>query len=370
MQYPPYPDADRGASLSATPASTGPRPSGLPTDAPLDITASATTAGEALLAQAIQSWQTGDLLASCRQALSAAVALSSGPPSPQLPHALRQAALALCEFGLAAEAQPLARAAVHYLEREHLHEPLSACLSCLGHVHARLGQLDQAELLHMRALSLARESIDSADRMRAYTNLIVSMSAAHEQALERNDEEGRVMARLALRRAERQLGGARSLAQDGRLQGGFQGVLKLAVAHLLVLLHRLDEAEVMLNQLLSLWSQDEKTRYWRWSALESMAELLNRRGRPGEAWQLLQTLLTVPELQSNVQLHGALLRQAMRCLRAVDSPEAALRLQALEAQREQWELQNAQAAAEARETLAQELRLIQPWMQTLLSAED
>ena len=90
----------------------------------------------------------------------------------------------------------------------------------------------------------------------------------------------------------------------------------------------------------------------------------------GEAWQLLQTLLTVPKLQSNVQLHGALLRQAMRCLRAVDSPEAALRLQALEAQREQWELQNAQAAAEARETLAQELRLIQPWMQTLLSAED
>lgn len=370
MQYPQYPDAERAPSASADAPSNGASSAAGPvaSGAALDITASATAAGETLLAQSVQSWQTGDLLGSCRQALSAAVALSNGPASASLPQALRQAALALCEFGLAAEAQPLARAAVLYLERERLHAPLSACLSCLGHVHARMGQLDQAELLHMRALSLARESIDSTDRMRAYTNLIVSMTAAHEQALERDDEEGRVMARLALRRAERQLGGARSLAQDGRLQGVYQGVLKLAVAHLLVLLHRLDEAETMLNQLLSRWSQDEQTRYWRWSALESMAELLNRRGRPGEAWQLLGELLAVPELQSNVQLHGALLRQALRCLRASDGPEAASRIETLEAQRRRWAAQSAAAAAQAREMLAQELRLIEPWLQTLQDA--
>lgn len=349
MQSPQYPAAGPSEAARTSPAAS---------DSPLS--------GEALLAQAIQSWQTGELMLSCRQALAAAVALSGGPASAALPHALRQAALALCEFGLAAEALPLARASVRYLEHEQLHEPLSACLSCLGHVHARLGELDQAELLHMRALSLARESIDSADRMRAYTNLLVSMAAAHEQALDRGDEEGRIMARLALRRAERQLGGARSLAQDGRLHAVYQGVLKLAVAHLLVLLHRLDEGENLLNQLLSQWSVDDRTRYWRWSAEETMAELLNRRGRHAEAWQLLSRLLAEPDLQINVQLHGSVLRQALRSLKAQDSPQAAAQIRVLEDERKQWEQRCAQAATQAREALAQELQQLAPWLQAVL----
>lgn len=352
-QYPQHPDA--------APAEV-PRPAADASEAP--------ATGVALLERAIQSWQTGDLLGSCRQALAAAAALSGGPASTALPHALRQAALALCEFGLAAEALPLARASVRYLEREQLHEPLSACLSCLGHVHARLGELDQAELLHMRALSLARESIDSGDRMRAYTNLLVSMAAAHEQALDRGDEEGRVMARLALRRAERQLGGARSLAQDGRLHAIFQGVLKLAVAHLLVLLHRLDEAEILLNQLLAQWSVDDRTRYWRWSAEETLADLLNRRGRPGEAWQLLARLLAEPDLQANVQLHGSVLRQALRSLRAMDGPNAQDRIRELEAERQRWEQRCAQAATQAREALAQELLQLDPWLHVVLRGSD
>ncbi|MBB2484150.1 hypothetical protein H5407_02810 [Mitsuaria sp. WAJ17] len=352
-QYPQYPGAGPAEPPRAAP-----------------VAPASPASGEALLAQAIQSWQTGDLLGSCRQALAAAVALSGGPTSTALPHALRQAALALCEFGLAAEALPLARASVHYLEREQLHEPLSACLSCLGHVHARLGELDQAELLHMRALSLARESIDSADRMRAYTNLLVSMAAAHEQALDRGDEEGRVMARLALRRAERQLGGARSLAQDGRLHAVFQGVLKLAVAHLLVLLHRLDEAEVLLNQLLAQWSVDDRTRYWRWSAEETLADLLNRRGRHAEAWHLLALLLAEPDLQINVQLHGSVLRQALRSLRAMDGPQTQARIRELEMQRQQWEQRCAQAATQAREALAQELLQLDPWLRSVLRGAD
>lgn len=355
MQYPQSPQAGLAQTQSPTPAPPA-------SDPPAD--------GDRLLARAIQSWQTGDLLGSCRQALAAAAALSSGPASTALPHALRQAALALCEFGLAAEAMPLAKASVRYLEREQFHEPLSACLSCLGHVHARMGNLDQAELLHMRALSLARESIDSADRMRAYTNLLVSMTAAHEQALERGDDEGQVMARLALRRAERHLGGARSLAQDGRLHAVFQGVLKLAVAHLLVLLHRLDEADTLLNQLLAQWSVDEKTRYWRWSAQESMAELLNRRGRHAQAWQLLAGLLSEPDLQSNVQLHGSVLRQALRSLRALDSPQAQASISILEVERGQWEQRCAQASTQAREALAQELRQLEPWLHAVLRGED
>ncbi len=355
MQYPQDPDA-KTVPTPALDSPTQEPPEALP------------SLGEAQLAQAIQAWQTGDLLSSCRLALTAAAALSGGPRSAALPHALRQAALALCEFGLAADALPLARAAVCYLERQNLHEPLSACLSCLGHVQARLGNLDQAELLHMRALSLARESVDSADRMRAYTNLLVSMTAAHEQALDRGDEEGRVMARLALRRAERQLGGAKSLAQDGRLHEAFQDVLKLAVAHLLVLLHRLDEGETLLNQLLAQWSRDEKTRYWRWSAQESMADLLNRRGRHGEAWRLLAELLAEPDLQSNVQLHGSVLRQALRCLRGMGGAGSQERLASLEAERHLWEQRCAQASVQAREALAQELQQLQPWLQTLLSA--
>ncbi len=355
MQYPQDPDAKN------VPTQERGRPTPNPSEDPLSC-------GEALLAQAIQAWQTGELLNSCRLALAAAAALAGGPRSAALPHALRQAALALCEFGLAADALPLARAAVRYLELEALHEPLSACLSCLGHVQARLGNLDQAELLHMRALSLARESVDSADRMRAYTNLLVSMTAAHEQALERGDEEGRVMARLALRRAERQLGGAKSLAQDVRLHEAFQDVLKLAVAHLLVLLHRLDEGEVLLNQLLAQWSRDEKTRYWRWSAQESMADLLNRRGRHGEAWRLLAELLAEPDLQTNVQLHGSVLRQALRSLRGMDGPGAQERLAILQTERQLWEQRCAQASVQARDALAQELQQLQPWLTALLSA--
>lgn len=338
---------------------------------PVDIAAPAAPAdrlahGEALLAQALQAWQTGELLVSCRTAIAAANALRLTPASPALPHALRQAALALSEFGMSAEALPMAQAAVRHLERERQHDALSACLSCLGHVHARLGNLEQAELLHMRALSLARESIDNADRMRAYTNLIVSMTAAHEQAMERDDDESRVVARLALLRAQRHLGGARSLALDTRLSSVMQGVLKLAVAHLLVLLHRLDEAEALLQQLLTLWSRSEQTRYWRWSALESMAELLNRRARHGEAWTLLNTLLLEPDLQSNVQLRGTLLRQALRCLRAHGGPDAASRLAALETEREAWEAQRDLRAVQARELLAPEMAQLTPWLQGML----
>lgn len=324
--------------------------------------------GESLLAQAVQAWQTGELLDSCRAAVAAANTLRHTPDSPALPHALRQAALALSEFGMSAEALPMAEAAVRHLERERQHEALSACLSCLGHVHARLGNLEQAELLHMRALSLARESIDSTDRMRAYTNLIVSMTAAHEQAMERDDDESRVVARFALLRAQRHLGGARSLALDTRLSSVMQGVLKLAVAHLLVLLHRLDEAEALLQQLLSLWSRSEQTRYWRWSALESMAELLNRRARHGEAWSLLNSLLMEPDLQSNVQLRGTLLRQALRCLHAHGGPDAAARIATLESEREAWEAQRAQRAAQAAELLAPEMAQLTPWLQSTLGA--
>lgn len=342
-----------------------------PPDSPLDerppaAPADPTVLGETLLAQAVQAWQTGELLDSCRAAVAAANTLRHAPASSALPHALRQAALALSEFGMSAEALPMAAAAVRHLERERQHEALSACLSCLGHVHARLGNLEQAELLHMRALSLARESIDNTDRMRAYTNLIVSMTAAHEQAMERDDDESRVVARLALLRAQRHLGGARSLALDSRLSSVMQGVLKLAVAHLLVLLHRLDEAEALLQQLLTLWSRSEQTRYWRWSALESMAELLNRRARHGEAWTLLNTLLMEPDLQSNVQLRGTLLRQALRCLRARGGPDAAAQLAALESEREAWEKQRDLRAAEARELLAPDMAQLTPWLQAML----
>ena len=86
---------------------------------------------------------------------------------------------------------------------------------------------------------------------------------------------------------------------------------------------------------------------------------------------MLAGLLAEADLQSNVQLHGSVLRQALLSLHGMADAGALegvkARIAALEFERRHWEQRCAQASTQVRAVLAQELQQLEPWLRTLLS---
>ncbi|QPF74536.1 tetratricopeptide repeat protein [Roseateles sp. DAIF2] len=245
--------------------------------------------GEALLLLALSHWWLGHLGRVHRPALRAAVL-------PAQPHvrirALNLAALALGELGLAHEALPLAQQALELARQPGQHEQLSGALSCTAHVHARLGDLENAELLHMQALSMARESAQPAQLQQAYCNLLLSFALAQDELLEQQRPQA---AAAAPQRGLHYVSHARSLLRDPRLDDERRAALELAIGHLLMLLGRLDEAEPLLRAAIAN-SERLGSDYTLRSACHSLAELLRRRGEPAAALALLRAQPEPPSL--------------------------------------------------------------------------
>lgn len=278
---------------------------------------------EALLLVAQSQWRQGDLMRVYRPALQAAALARGQALLPQAIRGLTLAAFALGELSLADEAMPLAQQALELARQPAQHAALPGALSCAAHVCARLCDLEQAEHLHMQALSLARETGEIQSLHQAYGNLIASFIVAHKELLAAGQHGA---AQAALARARRDASHARSLLDDPRLDEYRRFGLMLNLGHLLVLADRLDEAEPLLRAGIAL-AHKQAAGYYLLSGEVSLAELLIRRGRPAEALPLLRGALHPVPGQGGFSLQLSALRSALACQRALGREDEAAALQ-------------------------------------------
>lgn len=274
---------------------------------------------EALLLVGRCHWHRGELLGVHPAALQAAALAQQAERSDLQVQALNLASLSLSELGLADEALPLTANALLLAQVPDLHQLLPSTLSYAAHVHARLGDVDNAEVLHMRALSLARESGQVLLLQQAYCNLFVSFNLAHEEIMAQSGAEA---ASAALAHAQRYIGHSLSLLQDERLDETRQATLMLGAGHLLMLYGQLDEAEPLLQRCIAISSR-LGARYYLLSAQQSLGELMLRRGRPAEGLALLEESLNPAPGQGGFSLQLAALRTAVACQLALGRLAAA-----------------------------------------------
>lgn len=225
------------------------------------------------------------------------------------------AAFALAELGLADEARPISLDALAAAGDSA--ELLPRALSCAAHVHARLGDVSHAELMHMRAISLARESHDANLLALAFINLLLSLGLACEELLH---GPGEAAAQIALVRAPRFLAQASGLLADERLPATARAGLQLAAGHLALLCGRLDQAQPWLTAAHRRYCL-QGTGYNRLAAEQSLAELALRQGRPAEALGWLSELLAPEPGRSSFSLRLPSLRTARACHRALGNAE-------------------------------------------------
>lgn len=274
---------------------------------------------ETLLIEARCHWHRGHLLRVHPPALQAAeLARQSGDTRLRV-QALHVATLALSELGLADEALPLAQTALQLAQAAELHLLLPPSISYVAHVHARLGDIQNAELMHMQALSLARESAELILLHQAYCNLFVSFHLAHE---EQRAEHGAAAAASSLRHARRYTGHALSLLNDERLDLHRRATLMLGLGHVLLLCGQLEEAEQLLQGCARI-SEELGSLYYLMSARQSLAELRRQQDRAAEALELLQDALSPPPGLGAFSLQLEALRTAQACHEALGQSEPA-----------------------------------------------
>ncbi|WP_349744095.1 hypothetical protein [Roseateles cavernae] len=271
---------------------------------------------QALLMQARAHWQMGALWQVYLPALEVGrLGRLCGNARTEV-DGLSLAAFALAELGLADEARPISLEALAAAGDSA--ELLPRTLSCAAHVHARLGDVSHAELMHMRAISLARESHDSNLLALAFINLLLSLSLAYEELLH---GPGEAAAQIALVHAPRFLAQASGLLADERLPLTARASLQLAAAHLALLCGRLDQAEPWLTAAHRQYSE-QGTGYNRLAAEQSLAELALRRGRPAEGLAWLDGLLAPAPGHGSFNMRLPALRTALACHRALGQAEA------------------------------------------------
>lgn len=277
--------------------------------------------GELQLQLAMSHWWQGRL----SQVHPAALRAAALPlPIGQRIRALGLAALGLSELGLVNEAlMPALRALVLAREPDQ-HPHLPSALSCAAHAYALAGQPELSEPLHMEALSMARESAHSSELQQAYGNLLVSFSHAHAELLEQAQPEA---AQAVLQRGLHHLSQARGLLLDGRIPQERQVGMRLAIARLLTLAGRADEAEPQLQQVIT-DSSALSNHFYLHAGHQVLAELLHRRGRHHEALTWLQPELDRQTTHGVQSLRIAALRSALACQQALALPGEAARTRA------------------------------------------
>lgn len=294
---------------------------------------------EALFLVGQSHWREGDLLRVQRAALQAAALAMTQGLTPLQIRSLGLASIALSELNLADEALSIALRALELARQPEQHEQLPGALSCAAHVYARLCDLENAELMHMQALSLAREVGEVSALYQAYCNLLASFIVAHKELSAGGHGDA---ATAVLARAQRYTSHTRSLLTDTRMDEYRRLPLLLNLGHVLLLMGRLDEAEPLLLQAQQLAVQ-QAANYYRLSACQTLAELRLLSGEPAQALALLHEVLTPAPGLGVFSLQLSALRTALACHLALGqdeqvgtlSAELAAMLQAREVMRQQ-----------------------------------
>ncbi|MDM4765794.1 hypothetical protein [Pelomonas sp. SE-A7] len=190
-------------------------------------------------------WRAGDFASAFATALEAGRRHEELQAWPDSIRCLELAALAACEAGLPDEGLPPAVQAVELADRHDLFESMAAALASLAHVQAYLGEYDEAERLHLQALSRAREAADRQILVRSYANALMAGAFAHQSMLD-SGQFDRAMA--AAQRLLQLANHARRYLDESFMSPRQRAVLRLNMAHGLMCGGRLDEAAQLLKQ--------------------------------------------------------------------------------------------------------------------------
>ncbi|MGM9515351.1 tetratricopeptide repeat protein [Roseateles sp. DB2] len=267
--------------------------------------------------QARAGWALYDL----RQAyVGASLALSHLPAQARIERVemLDIASLCLSGAGLMDEALEMAREAVELATRPpQLHPVLPRALGALAHVCAQLGQYDEAEMLHMQALSRARESQEPHAMTRAYTNALLAGALAIDELRRRgHDLQADAMGQRQLRLAFQ----ARSQMDAPEMNQRQRSSLLLNIGIGMMHGGRLSEAQALFEAGQALIHQDELPHAWA-SLQHAQGECALLAGDLDRARILLEPLLLPEALQAYPFMRAPLLRNALRLYEA--SGEAA-----------------------------------------------
>ncbi len=251
------------------------------------------------------------------------------------------AVLCLSGAGLLEEALEMAREAVELAARPpQLHAMLPRALGSLAHVCAHLGQYDEAEMLHMQALSRARESREPHAMTRAYTNALLAGALAVDELRRRGEHlHADAMAQRQLRLAFQ----ARSQLHAPEMNPRQRSTLHLNIGIAMMHGGRLDLAGPMFEAGLALIRQDELPHAWA-SLQHAQGECALLAGDLERARILLEPLLQPAALAAYPFMRAPLLRNALRLFEAEgDMPRAAQMAQRLQALQDDQQRQRQQA---------------------------
>lgn len=238
------------------------------------------------------------------------------------------AVLCLSGAGLMDEALELAREAVETATQPPvLHAMLPRALGALAHAFAQLGLYDEAEMLHLQALSRARESQEPHAMTRAYTNALLAGSLSIDELRRRGeDQQADAMAQRQLRLAFQ----ARSQLDAPEMHLRQRATLLMNVGIAMMHAGRLDEAQALFDKGLDLVRTEDLPQA-RASLLHAQGECALLAGDLDRARHLLEPLLLPAALQAYPFMRAPLLRNARRLFEALgDGARAGAMAQRLE----------------------------------------
>ena len=254
------------------------------------------------------------------------------------------AVLCLSGAGLAEEALDLAREAMALAAQPpQLHAMLPRALGALAHVCAQLGQYEEAEMLHMQALSRARESREPHAMTRAYTNALLAGALAVDELRRRGEHlQADAMGQRQLRLAFQ----ARSQLDAPEMNPRQRSTLHLNIGIAMMHGGRLDLAQPMFEAGQALIRQEELPHAWA-SLQHAQGECALLAGRLDQAHALLEPLLQPAALAAYPFMRAPLLRNALRLYEAAGdatrATQIAHRLQELEDDQRRQRQQAAEA---------------------------
>lgn len=281
-------------------------------------TADPAARAEMLLVWARACWHLADLAECHRLArLANEQAFTAGDEATQI-RAGTLAAFALAELHFEEQALSLAAGALALAERPAHYALLPLALSSLGHVHARLGRLEEAELLHLRALSHARETGDTASLQLVHDNLLLSLVAVLRRAELQGDSPALVSAQ---QRSRQHIAAARRLL-GAELPPWRDLSLRSRLAMLEMLCGRFGSAEALVAEVLPRAQQSQSHDIAR-SATVTAAEIQHRQGRHADALARLSAQLDDDDPMARPELTWRRLRIQRDCHAALGDPVAA-----------------------------------------------
>ncbi|MCV2356705.1 hypothetical protein LNV09_21405 [Paucibacter sp. B2R-40] len=255
-------------------------------------------------------WHVGDLVECCRYALRSEALATNGIDDAGAINAATLAAFGLTELNLELHALPLAQRALATAQKQELYQQLPQALSCAAHVYARMSDLDNSDALHMRALSLARETKSWPALQMAYDNLLVSFVIMLRNLEQRGDMHGK---QVVVDRSRLYTSHVRSLLGNLELEEWRRGSLMHNLGELLLVSGELDEAQLLLQEDLDRTRDMAQGYSDALAAQTAMAELHHRRGEPEAALTLLGESLT------SSSLGEAGYRRQLLCLQIAES---------------------------------------------------